>query len=570
MKMSSRVSLLSRLCLLCGASAALPALFACLEHPLKQVEYDAAQEEMEGIQISVNKDVDILFVIDNSGSMGEEQRNLSENFGNFLSVLEADDVAANYRIGITTTDNNNPWCAGGSPEGGNLVLSSCRGRINEFITEGLAGPIDQSAACLDFCPEAYTNIEIKPTKTAKDNRNVPRPWIENINGVTNLPDIADLTTTQALQCFGPQGINGCGFEQHLESMYLALIRANSSDQPSYGFLRDAAILSIVFVTDEVDCSYNNTHDVIFIPANRQGSNPETLAAFWHDPSGVFDATATQPTSAVCWNAGVRCEGSGIYSECNAVNLDEVGGVTTDDAADEEAVLRPLSRYIELVEDLERDKQSFDSGQEVLVAAISGVPEGYPGVDIVYSDSSGMAADPNFVANFGVGPGCVSSVAQAVPPVRLRDFAGAFGEDNLFSVCSTDFGPALQSIADKIRDQIKPACMPACVADLDVVEGGLQPECILEKEIRLEDGSTLPVRIPECGDGDQIPEGFSQCYVPLTTPDEMDPQCVDDGWNLEFRFIEVPDPNIPVGSGSQISATCRLSTNRSQDCPGLPG
>ena len=67
---------------------------------------------MEGIQIEVNKDVDILFVVDNSGSMGEEQANLSENFGRFVGVLEADDVKANYRLGITTTDDSNYWCKG--------------------------------------------------------------------------------------------------------------------------------------------------------------------------------------------------------------------------------------------------------------------------------------------------------------------------------------------------------------------------------------------------------------------------------------------------------------------------
>jgi len=189
-------------------------------------------------RLSVNQEVDILFVIDNSGSMGEEQRNLSANFGNFLSVLETEDVAANYRIGITTTDNNNPWCAGGSPEGGNLVLSSCRGRLTDFRTEGLVGPLDQSAACLDFCPEEFANLETIPTTTAQDFEARSRPWLESIDGVTNLPDLPGLTATQALQCFGPQGINGCGFEQHLESMYLSLVRMQTEGQASYGFLRD--------------------------------------------------------------------------------------------------------------------------------------------------------------------------------------------------------------------------------------------------------------------------------------------------------------------------------------------
>ena len=76
-----------------------------------------------GLQLTVNKDVDILFVIDNSGSMGEEQAILANNFASFIEVLEAEDVEANYRIGITTTDNGNPWCPPGvtTPESGKLV-----------------------------------------------------------------------------------------------------------------------------------------------------------------------------------------------------------------------------------------------------------------------------------------------------------------------------------------------------------------------------------------------------------------------------------------------------------------
>jgi len=522
------------------------------------------------IPISVNRDVDILFVIDNSGSMGEEQRNLSENFGNFLAVLEADDVAANYRIGITTTDNGNPWCSGGTHENGNLVLSSCRSRIDDFVTPGIDEDVDQTAACLDVCPPEFATIELRPTSTATDDQSRARPWLENLDGVTNLPELPGLTTTQALQCFGPQGINGCGFEQHLESMYLALIRANTDDEPSYGFLRDAAILAIVFVTDEEDCSYNDDYDVIFIPENREGHNLDTLAAFWRDPSGEFEATAIQPTSAVCWNAGVQCEGQGIYSSCDPVNLDEVGQPVSEANAETQAVLRPISRYIDLVSDIERSKQALNADQDVLVTAISGVPVDYPNVDIVYSESPGAALDVDFVPNFGVGPGCVSRVAEAVPPVRLRDFAEAFGENNLFSVCSTDFGPSLQATADKIRDQIRPACFPACAADVDVVAAGLQPQCTLVKAIDRQDGSTVRVQVPQCEEEQRIPAGYTSCHVPLTVPSEMDRRCVEDGWNLEFRFIEVPDPNHQAGATSSVNAICELSSNRVRDCPGLPG
>jgi hypothetical protein len=45
---------------------------------------------------------DILFVIDDSGSMGEEQANLAKNFDNFFATLKGSGL--DYQVGIVTTD----------------------------------------------------------------------------------------------------------------------------------------------------------------------------------------------------------------------------------------------------------------------------------------------------------------------------------------------------------------------------------------------------------------------------------------------------------------------------------
>lgn len=45
---------------------------------------------------------DVLFVVDDSASMAEEQQNLSANFGAFLELLG--DTTADFRLGVTTTD----------------------------------------------------------------------------------------------------------------------------------------------------------------------------------------------------------------------------------------------------------------------------------------------------------------------------------------------------------------------------------------------------------------------------------------------------------------------------------
>lgn len=59
---------------------------------------------------------------------------------------------------------------------------------------------------------------------------------------------------------------------------------------------------------------------------------------------------------------------------------------------------------------------------------------------------------SFQARFGIGQGCSSEVAEAVPPVRIRELVegSAWGDNGkLYSVCETDYGPALGDIAATI-------------------------------------------------------------------------------------------------------------------------
>jgi len=561
-------SFASRLSLLVGSAVALPTLFACLDHPLKPVEYEAAQEKQDSIALTINKDVDILFVIDNSGSMGEEQGTLAGNFASFINVLEADSVKANYRIGVTTSDNGNPWCTGTTPEGGKLRLTSCRSRQAEFVFDGAQAVDATQEACLDECK--YESIVIEGTTTELDDTPTPRPWLESIEGATNLGagvcaagetdcDPDNPTAVEAFQCFGPQGINGCGFEQQLESMYKSLKINEVEGEPAYGFIRQSAIMAIVHVTDEADCSYNGEHESIFLP--------EGDRTFWSLPM------EGAPTSAVCWNAGVRCEDG----DCSSANL----GVTGDDVSESDAVMRPVSRYVDLVQAYEDAKQLISPTQEVLVALIAGV--GDDG-SVTYQDS----LDQTFQDNFGIGPGCdAASAGTGVPPVRLREFAEAFqvgDETNMFSICATDYSAALGAIAAAIADQVRPACMPACVADTDETTEALDPSCNLVQEAPQTDGSIIETTIPQCNGDDDFPSDDNNvCYIALVDgardatderefftedndADDLSDFCADLGWNLEFTLNR--REGFPAPGGTSVKATCELSQSKVVDCPQL--
>ncbi|HFE44206.1 MAG TPA: VWA domain-containing protein, partial [Nannocystis exedens] len=94
----SKMTTLLTTSLLTFAAIGLP---GCLDHPVKEVEYEGSIEGDGTVLIEGNREVDVLFVIDNSGSMAEEQALLAANFKAFVDELDA--VDANYRIGIITT-----------------------------------------------------------------------------------------------------------------------------------------------------------------------------------------------------------------------------------------------------------------------------------------------------------------------------------------------------------------------------------------------------------------------------------------------------------------------------------
>ncbi|MFO7561219.1 MAG: hypothetical protein R6X02_01145 [Enhygromyxa sp.] len=568
----SRLKLGSTITLLASAIA-LTSMTGCLDHPLKPVELEKGSEVEDQLQLTVNKDVDILFVIDNSGSMGEEQANLGANFPTFIGVLEAEDVEANYRIGITTTDNGNPWCpaAQTTPEAGKLVLSSCKTRLGDFL---FGNDVDvQDLACNDICNLEAADLEILPTITDSDKNPAPRPWLENIEGKKNIP--AGTPMADAFACFGPQGVNGCGFEQPLEGMYLALTRAQTNSEASYGFLRASAILAIVFVTDEADCSHNKMYSEIF--------SADGNKVFWSDP------TAAYPTSAVCWYAGVDCEGdpSG-YTACHAVNKDVNGNSGVSDG---QAVLHPMSRYIGLVQGIEDQKKEINAQQEVIVALIGGVASDG---QAYYSDVTNT--DPGFQDSFGIGPGCTApnpldpeEPVEAIPPVRLRDMVDAFTPDNMFSICDADYSPALLAIANRIKDQIQPACYTKCVKDTDAATELVEPECTVE-ENPPGNGTEDVVRVQEClrgADGAYVidpttndytmpADDINVCYAMLTdsnmstpsTADDMSEECTDRNFNLEFKIAR--RPGFPAEGGTAISATCSLADFPEITCPGIGG
>lgn len=511
----------------------------CNSHPIKPVEIEGSIEGNEPLPLDVDKKVDVLLIIDNSGSMGEEQANLAANFAPFIDTLEL--AGADYRIAITTTDIGGPGPNCLAPTGGELQLSSCLDRPASFEFDGES---QYEAACVAQCELGDADLQILPTAVDVDGERVARPWIESYNGIGNLPDTIE--PLEAFQCFAPQGISGCGWESPLEAMSRALNNMQDPTQPEYGFLRPDALLAILIVTDEVDCSYN----------------PGVQAALF-DADTFKDESTTQLTSAVCWNAGVTCTGDSPYDDCFPSDLDASAQPTTDS---EQMVLQPVSRYVGLLEGVAAQKLE---GREVMVSVIAGVPSGYNTgeVEQVFADSD----DPVFQANFGIGAGCENEVdgvlQRAVPPVRLETFASAFmspalpeGARNLYSVCDDDYSPAIMDIVAGIEQELPPACFPGCVLDTDEATLELDFSCTV-----LEQSGGGSHELPECSvgaEGPELPADADACWV-AKTGDALASECVADHRNLEFELLRRGGVSVP--GDTEVSAVCELSSFAALDC-----
>jgi hypothetical protein len=173
--------------------------------------------------------MDIMFVVDDSGSMQEEQSNLATNFPQFATILDQYQVGAgqplDYRVAVTTT--------------GRTITTS--------IT-------------LPGFPPIVTTEQGDNGAFRGDCQN-PRRWIERSDG--------NLAST--LSCRANVGTSGPGTEMPLYASMLAL-GDRVADGTNAGFLRDDALLAVVMLTDEDDCSTTETNITL------DPSNPDLCGA----------------------------------------------------------------------------------------------------------------------------------------------------------------------------------------------------------------------------------------------------------------------------------------------------
>lgn len=243
------------------------ALGGCPDRTISAVPSAQGHVEVMSFPANPRRDLDLLFLIDNSGSMKQEQDSLKANFARFMTTLESvQGGLPNVHIGVATSD---------------------------LGTQTLDG----------------TNAGAAFGCTAVGDNGVLRPLV---NGQRYISDIADASGNRTRNYTGALedafaeiadvGIRGCGIEQHLGSVAKAL---DPSTAENAGFLRDSAFLAIVVIADEDDCSL--AHAGLFA-ASSNGDEVNfrcTEDGVACDSPATDFLSATGPRSDCHPNAGAR-------------------------------------------------------------------------------------------------------------------------------------------------------------------------------------------------------------------------------------------------------------------------
>jgi hypothetical protein len=342
-----------------------------------------------------NRNLDILFMVDNSSSMRLTQTNLATNFPMFMDVLKnLPGGLPNIHVGVISSDM-------GAGDGSVASCSSTGGDngVFQYTARGTC---------------TATTLQAGAT------------YISNIGGVANYT-AADISTV--FSCIAQLGETGCGFEHQFASILRAL-GADGQNAPAenQGFLRSDALLAIVMITNEDDCSARP--DVMLYDT---GSNI-TIASQLGPPANFR-----------CNEFGHVCDG--VKPLRQAPNQDVAAMVSLQNCTSSECdgALTPVGEFVARIKALKASPSS-----EILMAAIAGPTTPYTVTwksPSTMDTSCGAASCPWPV----IAHSCTAADGRfADPSVRIAQAVNAFGTNGfLSSICDANFGPALQAVANRI-------------------------------------------------------------------------------------------------------------------------
>jgi hypothetical protein len=442
------------------------------------------------------REVDILFLVDNSPSMDPKQKALADNFPKMIEQLDAlTDGRPDLHIGVVSSDMG----AGGTPIGGNCnVVLGDRGLLwgNVSVDTSYWDPNTPMQTCYDNSPVRATiakgscwALAQNPAITDGCGLNSGARWIEDIQPPTGQ------TQRQVNYTGGPNalptvfsclakgvGVGGCGFEHQLQAVRVALNpqqigcdaqgkNCTDVNMANVGFLRPGAYLAIILVTDEDDCSGE--------PNNSLNDN-----IFTNNPRDPNTNAPTETSSMRCATRGHLCNGQPIPDYVDPTRGYTGTGFTanfTDCKAKDQSLpgdngLLPLIAVQDMIQSVNLVKSR--PKEQILVSGIFGwLPDptdtGLPS-DLIVSDKYEIGKDATSKKGqellWDYMPICKvpsqtsadGNIYKAYGGLRLKEFVDSFQKTNssgvpirnTFSICKSDFTDAMTQIGQAIANVLK--------------------------------------------------------------------------------------------------------------------
>ncbi len=236
------------------------------------------------LTVTENKDIDILFVVDNSGSMAGKVEYIGTRFQDFVDRL----AGSNWRIGFTTTTmarGQRIICSAGAKTASQAACLIPGQATKRNISGGIAqansdGGHGMDGRLLDI--EGYPNLY----------------WLDkNMGNVNTL--FKNTVEVHSVKTTGPyaglaNGVPADGHERALTAAKKALERAKDG---SFGginrnFFREGAQLAVVFVTDEDETSFFQ------VDKDSNGVDNATQVSY-ADTAKYLRDCSSNPTSVRC-------------------------------------------------------------------------------------------------------------------------------------------------------------------------------------------------------------------------------------------------------------------------------
>jgi hypothetical protein len=379
--------------------------------------------------------VDLVFVIDSSGSMSEEQVKLNAQLPRLVQALTSGDLdgvpnadgqpdfhpVGSLRLGVVSVDLGANGVTGVRSCGSNSYDLTAMD-VNAQGADSIDRPFGDDGLLLNSTAVAVSGVwapgalggllGAMPTQSI-----APRPEC-----ALTLPRVLEYPTGGTPQqiaaefsCMAELGSNGCSVEQQLESMWKAF--APSTDHSfsrgsggqglpaglNAGFLRPEAILAVILVSDEEDCS-----------------SPDSSA-------------------------------QAIYGSLDLLQINA-------QCASNAAALHPVARYINGLKSLKAD--AFKD--RIIFGGIVGVPRANVTRGLSLDQILALREMQVNVIGGTQRPSCTATggAGTATPARRMVQVAQAFGEDGIItSICEDDYGAALDAIIAKIAGKLSGECLP---------------------------------------------------------------------------------------------------------------